>query len=113
MHEILQVAFRWKDSHLHPFGCGPKYYSDDTEYCLMEYEVRARPASPSSRSAWTRCWSRWVIGCGTAMTLATTGSPSSNWRRCRRDPTRQGARCARLGADPVRRRTAAVCMATS
>ena len=39
MHEILQVAFCWKDSHLHRFGCGPKYYSDDTEYYLMEYEV--------------------------------------------------------------------------
>lgn len=39
VHEILQVAFGWTDSHLHRFGCGPKYYSDDTEYYLMEYEV--------------------------------------------------------------------------
>ena len=42
MHGILQVAFRWKDSPLHRFGCGPKYYSDDTEYYLMEYEVDER-----------------------------------------------------------------------
>jgi Plasmid pRiA4b ORF-3-like protein len=39
VHEILQVAFGWTDSHLHRFGCGPGYYSDDTEYYLMEYEV--------------------------------------------------------------------------
>ena len=39
VHEILQVTFGWTDSHLHRFGCGPKYYSDDTEYYLMEYEV--------------------------------------------------------------------------
>ncbi len=39
VHEIRPVAFGWTDSHLHRFGCGPKYYSDDTEYYLMAYEV--------------------------------------------------------------------------
>jgi Plasmid pRiA4b ORF-3-like protein len=39
MHEIIQVAFGWTDSHLHRFGCGPDYYSHDTEYYLMPYEV--------------------------------------------------------------------------
>ncbi len=30
VHEIIQTAFGWADSHLHRFGCGPAYYSDDT-----------------------------------------------------------------------------------
>lgn len=39
MHGIIQVAFGWTDSHLHRFGCGPEYYSDETEYYLMPFEV--------------------------------------------------------------------------
>lgn len=39
VHEIIQIAFGWTDSHLHRFGCGPDYYSDDTEYYLMDFEV--------------------------------------------------------------------------
>ncbi|MGP0079841.1 plasmid pRiA4b ORF-3 family protein [Mycobacterium sp.] len=39
LHEIIQIAFGWTDSHLHRFGCGPAYYSDDTEYYLMDFEV--------------------------------------------------------------------------
>jgi hypothetical protein len=39
VHEIIQIAFGWTDSHLHRFGCGPAYYSDDTEHYLMDFEV--------------------------------------------------------------------------
>ncbi|WP_461480151.1 plasmid pRiA4b ORF-3 family protein [Mycobacterium sp. HUMS_1102779] len=39
LHEIIQIAFGWTDSHLHRFGRGPAYYSDDTEYYLMDFEV--------------------------------------------------------------------------
>ncbi|HTX94699.1 MAG TPA: plasmid pRiA4b ORF-3 family protein [Mycobacterium sp.] len=39
LHEIIQIAFGWTDSHLHRFACGPAYYSDDTEYYLMPFEV--------------------------------------------------------------------------
>ncbi|OYV24167.1 MAG: hypothetical protein B7W97_00870, partial [Mycobacterium sp. 20-66-4] len=39
LHEIIQIAFGWTDSHLHRFGCGPVYYSDDAEYYLMDFEV--------------------------------------------------------------------------
>ena len=39
VHAIIQVAFGWTDSHLHRFGRGPDYYSHDTEYSLMPYEV--------------------------------------------------------------------------
>lgn len=39
LHEIIQIAFGWTDRHLHRFGCGPAYYSDDTEYYLMDFEV--------------------------------------------------------------------------
>jgi hypothetical protein len=39
VHEIIQIAFGWTDSHLHRFACGPVYYSDDTEYYLMPFEV--------------------------------------------------------------------------
>ena len=39
VHEILQGAFGWTDSHLHRFGCGPTYYSRETEYYLCPYSV--------------------------------------------------------------------------
>jgi Plasmid pRiA4b ORF-3-like protein len=39
VHEIIQIAFGWTDSHLHRFGCGSAYYSADTEYYLMPFEV--------------------------------------------------------------------------
>jgi hypothetical protein len=39
LHEILQAAFGWTDSHLHRFGCGPQYYSRETEYYLCPFSV--------------------------------------------------------------------------
>jgi Plasmid pRiA4b ORF-3-like protein len=39
LHEILQAAFGWTDSHLHRFGCGPQYYSRETEFYLCPFEV--------------------------------------------------------------------------
>jgi Plasmid pRiA4b ORF-3-like protein len=39
VHEIIQAAFGWTDSHLHRFGSGPDYYSPDTEYYLCPFEV--------------------------------------------------------------------------
>src|SRR5262245_23227896 len=39
MHEIIQAAFGWTDSHLHGFGCGPTYYSPETEYYLCPFSV--------------------------------------------------------------------------
>lgn len=39
LHEFLQVAFGWTDSHLHRFGSGPQYYGRDTEYYLCPWEV--------------------------------------------------------------------------
>ena len=39
VHEILQAAFGWTDSHLHRFGCGPEYYSRETEYYLCPFSV--------------------------------------------------------------------------
>jgi hypothetical protein len=38
-HDVIQAAFGWTDSHLHRFGCGSQYYSDDTEYYLCPFEV--------------------------------------------------------------------------
>ena len=35
VHEILQTAFGWTDSHLHRFGCGPSFYSRETEYLSL------------------------------------------------------------------------------
>jgi hypothetical protein len=37
IHEIIQAAFGWTDSHLHRFGSGPGYYGDDTEYYLCPF----------------------------------------------------------------------------
>lgn len=39
VHEIIQAAFGWTDSHLHRFGCGPVYYSRETEYYLCPFSV--------------------------------------------------------------------------
>ncbi len=39
VHEVLQVAFGWTDSHLHRFASGPSYYSKRAEYYLMPFEV--------------------------------------------------------------------------
>ena len=34
VHDVVQVAFGWTNSHLHRFGSGPTFYSHDTEYYL-------------------------------------------------------------------------------
>jgi hypothetical protein len=39
VHDVIQAAFGWTDSHLHRFGCGPEYSSHDTEYYLCPFEV--------------------------------------------------------------------------
>lgn len=39
VHEIMQAAFGWTDSHLHRFGCGPSYYSRETEYYLCHFSA--------------------------------------------------------------------------
>ena len=40
VHDVIQAAFGWTDSHLHRFGSGPDYHSRDTEYYLCPFEVR-------------------------------------------------------------------------
>ncbi|MBP2369081.1 plasmid pRiA4b ORF-3 family protein [Pseudonocardia parietis] len=39
LHDVLQAAFGWTDSHLHQFGSGTEYYGRDTEYYLCPFEV--------------------------------------------------------------------------
>lgn len=39
MHDIVQMAFGWTNSHLHRFGRGPQYYHRHTEYYLCPFEV--------------------------------------------------------------------------
>lgn len=39
LHDVLQTAFGWTDSHLHRFGSGTEYYGRDTEYYLSPFEV--------------------------------------------------------------------------
>jgi hypothetical protein len=39
LHDVIQAAFGWTDSHLHRFGSGPAYYSPETEYYLCPFEV--------------------------------------------------------------------------
>ncbi|MCV7150605.1 plasmid pRiA4b ORF-3 family protein [Mycobacterium pyrenivorans] len=39
VHEIMQATFGWTDSHLHRFGCGPAYYSRETEYYLCPFSA--------------------------------------------------------------------------
>ena len=39
LHEIMQVAFGWTDSHLHQFGSGPAHYDPATEHYLCPFQV--------------------------------------------------------------------------
>jgi hypothetical protein len=39
VHEVIQTAFGWTDSHLHRFASGPAFHSPETEYYLCEFEV--------------------------------------------------------------------------
>ncbi len=43
VHDIIQVAVGWTDSHLHQFGSGPAYYSHETEYYLCPFEIEEAP----------------------------------------------------------------------
>lgn len=39
VHDVIQASFAWQDSHLHRFGSGPGFYSPETEYYLMQFDV--------------------------------------------------------------------------
>jgi hypothetical protein len=39
VHQVIQEAFGWTDSHLHQFGSGPDLYSPETELYLCPYQV--------------------------------------------------------------------------
>lgn len=39
LHAVIQTVFGWTDSHLHRFGSGSTYYSQDNEYYLSPFEV--------------------------------------------------------------------------
>lgn len=38
VHDIIQVAFGWTDSHLHGFAAGPEFYSADAERYLCPFD---------------------------------------------------------------------------
>ena len=38
MHDILQVAFGWTDSHLHGFAAGPEFYGPGAERYLCPFD---------------------------------------------------------------------------
>jgi hypothetical protein len=39
LHDVIQIAFGWTDSHLHRFSAGPSTYDPDTEHYLSPFEV--------------------------------------------------------------------------
>jgi hypothetical protein len=39
VHQVIQEAFGWTDSHLHQFGSGPDLYSPETELYLCPFQV--------------------------------------------------------------------------
>jgi hypothetical protein len=39
VHDIIQIAFGWTDSHLHGFGSGPEFYGAQTEHYLCPFDV--------------------------------------------------------------------------
>ena len=40
VHEVIQVAFGWSDSHLHQFGSGLGHYNRETEHYLCPSQVQ-------------------------------------------------------------------------
>ena len=50
VHDIIQAAFAWQNSHLHRFGSGPGFYSPETEYYLMPFDVaEGEPGIPEEQ----------------------------------------------------------------
>jgi hypothetical protein len=50
VHDVIQAAFGWTDSHLHRFGSGPAYYGKETEYYLCPFEVEeGEPGIPEEQ----------------------------------------------------------------
>jgi hypothetical protein len=50
VHDVIQAAFGWTDSHLHRFGSGPAYYGQETEYYLCPFEVEeGEPGIPEEQ----------------------------------------------------------------
>ncbi|MHA6618566.1 plasmid pRiA4b ORF-3 family protein [Pseudonocardia sp. DLS-67] len=39
LHDVLQIAFGWTDSHLHRFSAGANHYDRDAEFYLSPFEV--------------------------------------------------------------------------
>jgi hypothetical protein len=39
LHDVIQIAFGWTDSHLHRFSAGPIPYDPDTEHYLSPFEI--------------------------------------------------------------------------
>lgn len=39
LHEIIQAAFGWTDSHLHRFGSGQQFWHPETEYYLCPFDA--------------------------------------------------------------------------
>ena len=39
VHQVIQAAFGWTDSHLHQFGSGPARYGPETEHYLCPFQV--------------------------------------------------------------------------
>jgi hypothetical protein len=39
VHQVIQEAFGWTDSHLHQFASGPSPHSQETEYYLCSFQV--------------------------------------------------------------------------
>ncbi|WP_405060328.1 plasmid pRiA4b ORF-3 family protein [Kribbella sp. NBC_01505] len=42
VHDIIQTAFGWTDSHLHEFAAGPSYHSRTSEHYLCPVQVEQR-----------------------------------------------------------------------
>lgn len=82
VHEILQVAFGWTDSHMHQSGSGSRYHGPETEYYLCPYQVEeGEPGVPEEEVR-----SDEVLAdpgdtlCYLYMTSATAGNTSSGSR---------------------------------
>lgn len=114
VHDIMQAAFGWTDSHLHRFASGTAPYGPDTEYCLCPFDAGdGVDGVPEEQVRLDEVLSDAVTCCSTSTTTGMAGSTRSGWRLSCPALSPRRKRPARPAADPVRPRTAAAWAAMS
>jgi hypothetical protein len=114
VHEIVQVAFGWTNSHLHQFSSGPGRYGPETEHYLCPFQVEeGDPGVPEEDVRLDEVLTEPGESCSTSMTSGTGGSTRSSSKRSSPGPPPRREQSASPGGAMGRRRTAAGPVPTS